>query len=644
MTGAWNPTKVSVFRESFYEFLRYVTISSRDKGQMVLGDNLYRAQVMFYDTIFDGLGEDVHEFYVLKSRQLGMSTSTRALSVFWLGMHEGLRGAMVFDTAFNTASARREIEETIDNLPSRMKFPKIRARNRDHLILDNDSWLMFMQAGTRNSRAGGGLGRSLGLNFVHASEISSWANEEGVTSFRQSLTEEYPDRLYIWESTARGYELWYKLWEAAKQDELGKRTLFIGWWAKDNQKYDRDSPEFSIYGTEPPNQKEIDRIRAVKALYGWDITPEQLAWYRRKIDPSRELDDDDPEDSNLIQEQPWLEEEAFQQTGSSFFQSDKLAQASARIANGPKPQAFKFWPGIDFVTSDILLSKTRREIEFKMWEEPAMHSSYVIAVDPAFGHSEDNCNSCVQVLRCYADAIDQVGEYASATIMPHQLAWLLWTLVGYYGSRGSPVMVIGELNGPGEEVCRQFDSTQAIVQRGYLRSAAREKGISDIFNNARTYIYSRTDSFAAGSNKWFKTTLQNKIQIMEALRNYFHNGILTIYSMDAIEEMRTVTRDGDTIGAEGRNRDDRNFALALGVRAWDERVRKPLIAGNRTREAERAKLSLSMEDQWRLWNSNTLAGFFKTKEQGRREQQWAESRAAWRSGIGMRRPPVARRY
>ena len=64
------------------------------------------------------------------------------------------------------------------------------------------------------------------------------------------------------------------------------------------------------------------------------------------------------------------------------------------------------------------------------------------------------------------------------------------------------------------------------------------------------------------------------------------------------------------------------------MRAWDERIRRGLIAGNRTREAERAKLSLSMEDQWRLWNSNTLAGFFKTKEQGRREQQWAESRAA----------------
>lgn len=642
MTGAWNPGKVQVFRESFFDFLKLVTISSKERGQMILGESLYRAQAMFYDAIFDGLSEDIHDFYTLKSRQLGMSTGTRALSVFWLGMHEGLRGAMVFDTARNTYSARLEIEETINNLPASLKFPKIKSRNRDGIVLENDSWLLFMQAGTKNSRAGGGLGRSLGLNFVHASEISSWVNEEGVTSFRQSLAEEYPDRLYVWESTARGYELWYKLWQEAKDDRLHKRTLFIGWWAKDNQQFARNTAEFSAYGIDPPNKKEIDRIVAVKSLYGWDVTPEQLAWYRWKTDPSRDLDDDDPEDSNVIQEQPWIEEEAFQQTGSTFFQAEKLALASAKIATVAKPQAFKFWPGIDFVTCDMLPARTRREVEFSMWEEPAMHSAYVVAADPAFGHDETNNNSCAQVFRCYADAIDQVGEYASATIQPHQFAWLLWTLVGYYGSRGSPVTMICELNGPGEEVWRQYSSTRQIVQTGYLRAAAKEKGISDIFTNARNYIYSRSDSMSAGHNYQFKTQLQQKIQIMEACRNYLHNGVLSVYSMPAIEEMRTITRDGDKIGAEGSNRDDRTFALALGVRAWDERIRRGLITGNRTRAAERAKLSLSIEDQWRLFETNQLANFFKIKERARTQDRWAASRAGWRDAT--RRPPIGRRY
>jgi len=640
VSGPWNPQKTDAFRDAFYEFIRYFPISSKEGGQMMLGDNLYRAQIMFYEAIFDGLRQDIHDFYILKSRQLGISTGTRPLSLFWIGMHEGLRGAMVFDSSFNTAAARREIEEGLSNLPAHLHFPKIKSRNRDALILENDSWLLFMQAGTKNSRAGGGLGRSLGLNFVHASELSSWANEEGVTSFRQSLSEGFDDRLYVWESTARGHELWYRLWMQAKADPLTKRTLFIGWWAKDNQKIDKTDHRYSTYGFDLPNRREQERIDAVREKYGWQITPEQLAWYRWKTDPGRELDDDDPEDSNIIQEQPWIEEEAFQQTGSTFFQSDRLSQIASQIgADSQKPKLYRFWPGHDFVTCDCKPATSRREIELRIWEEPRQDSVYVVSGDPAFGHDERNNNSAAQVLRCYADCIDQVAEYASASIQPHQFAWLLWTLVGYYGSRpNSSVMMICELNGPGEEVWRQYRATKQIVQSGYLRQAAKERGIGDIFVNARNYVYSRSDSLIAGSNNvMWKTSQQNKVQIFEACRNYLHNCVLTVRSLDTVEEMRSITRDGDRIGAEGHNRDDRTFALALGIRAWDEHIRKGLIAGNRTKEAENAKLSLSIQDQYSLFFQNNIASFFKRKEAERRRQAAAELRLAWRAGLGRRR-------
>lgn len=645
VSGAWNPEKVAVFKESFYSFLQHITIASKEKGQMILGENLYRAQVMFYETIFDGLSEDIHDFYFLKSRQLGISTGTRPLSLFWLGMHEGLRGGMVFDSSFNTAAARREIEATLDSLPKSLHFPRIRSRNRDALILENDSWLLFMQAGTKNSRAGGGLGRSLGLNFVHASELSSWANEEGVVSFRQSLAQDWPDRLYIWESTARGYELWFRTWEDAKDDPFRKRTCFIGWWAKDNQIIRRTAPEWSLYGSDPPNKKEQDRIDAVKELYDWEVTPEQLAWYRWKTDPARDLDENDPEDTTVTQEQPWTESEAFQATGSSFFMADKISAATARLTEEPRPSAYRFWPGIDFVTCEMMPAKTKREHEFRMWEEPANDSWYVVAADPAFGHDEKNNNSAAQVLRCYADAIDQVGEYASASIQPHQFAWLLWTLVGYYGSKsGSQVMMICELNGPGEEVWRQYQATRQIVQHGYLRSAAKEKGIADIFNNARNYIYQRSDSMNAGHAWHFKTTGQNKVQMMEACRNYFHNGIFLPRSYELLEEMRTITRDGDTIGAENNNRDDRTFSVALGIRAWEEKVRRGMIAGNRTKEAERAKQSMSIEDQWALFTRNNLSAFFARKQSARLQDQRVQTRAAWRSSIGGHRYTPTRRW
>jgi hypothetical protein len=203
--------------------------------------------------------------------------------------------------------------------------------------------------------------------------------------------------------------------------------------------------------------------------------------------------------------------------------------------------------------------------------------------------------------------------------------------VGYYGSKnGNQVGMIVDINGPGEEVWRHYQTTQRIVQQGYLRHAAREKGISDIFNNARSYIYTRSDSMNAGHSWQFKAQQQLKVQVMEAHRNYFHNGILVVRSARALEQMKGVTRDGDAIGAEGRNRDDHVYAQAMAVRYWEDRFRRGMIAGNRTRAAERAKLSISVEDQWALWNRNTLADFFKRKEAEQLRAAHQMQTAAWR--------------
>lgn len=599
---------------------------------MILADNLYRAQIMFYETIFDGLRQDIHDFYFLKSRQLGISTGTRPLSLYWLGMHEGLRGALVFDSAFNTSAARREIEETLQNLPARLHFPKIRSKNRDALILENDSWLMFMQAGTKNSRAGGGLGRSLGLNFVHASELSSWANEEGVTSFRQALAQDFENRLFINESTARGYELWYKLYTDAQKDQLTKRTCFIGWWAKDNQIIKKNDPKFSVYGVDPPNKREEERINTVRDLYDWDVTPEQLAWYRWTTDPSRDLEEDDEEDSFLLSEQPWCESEAFQSTGSSFFMGEKLSAAMSALQDEVKPKTYRFLPGLDFVTSDIQPAKFKREVEFRVWEEPVTDAVYVVAADPAFGHDEDNDNSAVQVLRCFADGVEQAAEFASATIHPHHFAWLLWSIIGYYGSTmpGCRVQFICEINGPGAEVWRQFQATERIVRDGYLRAAAREKGIADIFGNVSRYIYTRADSMSGGGAWMFQTSGKTKVPIMEACRGYFHNGMLLVRSMEALEEMRTITRSGDTIEAEGANRDDRTFSLALGIEGWTK-VRPSLISGNRTRAAEKAKVNISIEDQWQIYRNFQFSDFLKKSSGSRISTERQRARDQWRN-------------
>jgi hypothetical protein len=626
-TGAWNTEKVVAFREAFYEFLGYLRINSKEKGgDYRIADGLYEAQYRLLDAVFDGLAEDIHDFKCLKSRQLGISTITRALVIFWLGMHRGMQGAMIFDTDAHKEEAREEIEQMIASLPAELGFPRIVKLNRYNLALSNNSRLRFMAAGTRTTKSSGVLGRSSGINLVHASEMCSWENTEGLVALKNALSKNFPNRIYIWESTARGFNDWHDMWEEAKKDDLNQRTIFISWWLKDDQRTPHGTVKFERYGVDPPTDRELERINDVREMYGFAIDDEQLAWYRELTDPNRERDDDEPEDNYQLQDQPWTESDAFQQTGSTFFEGSRLKE-HMMVAAEKRYTAFKFSPGTDFVTTEIFPAATYRDVDIKIWEEPLSDAVYVVSADPAFGHSPESNYSAVEVGRCYADQIEQVAEFTSTSTLTHQLAYLLWALVGWYGSLpNANVLVIIEINGPGESVWREFGLTRAIVQNGYLRPKARDKGLTDIFYNARNYVYQRSDSLHPGHNFHWKTTSQLKVAILERLRDFVHNGGLILNSADAVEEMRGISRNGDDIGAEGSHRDDRTMALAMMVRAWEEKVRRALIAQNRTKEADVARRRMNVIDQMQLMNRYRLTEFLDRKTSSRRAAQWEAQR------------------
>jgi hypothetical protein len=351
------------------------------------------------------------------------------------------------------------------------------------------------------------------------------------------------------------------------------------------------------------------------------------------MDPARERDRDDPDDSLQLQEQPWTEDECFMATGSTFFDSVKLSERMAQ-AVPHKYQAFKFWPGVDFFTSIIEPARTWRECQLKLWEEPQPDATYIVAADPAYGHDEKNDRSAIEVLRCYADKIEQVCEYASASTPTHQFAWLIVSLAAYYGLySGSAVYQIVELNGPGEAVWREMEQLVRAIRTGYYAAAARDRGIGDLVNNIRQYVYTRSDSMTTGHNYHWKTQTQLKIAIMERVRDFIHNGTMLVRSQETLEEARSITRDGDTIKAEGKKHDDRIFTLALGARCWEERVQRGLMAGNRTKAADVARRALSVADQYQLFQQFQLADFFKVKQ--------VQRAAAQRQMMG--RPRWARR-
>lgn len=637
--AGWPHDKRVAMEKAFYAFLDRCYINSKDLGRVSLGKELYWGQRYAITQIFDGLEADIHDIYILKARQLGISTLVRALMIFFEGMFPGLKGAIVFDTDQNKQESRAELEVMINDLPRSLRFPRIKTNNRAGLTLYNDSKVLFMSAGIRKSKTSGTLGRSVGLSLATMSEVCSYDNDEGMEAFEQSLSDINPDRLYIRESTARGYNTWHDMWKGAREDPMHKKCIFLGWWCKDSQRIEQGALDFSMYGTNSPTTKEIEKIRQVRAEYEFEITVEQLAWIRRKMDPSAQGNaDTGPEfEGNplRIQEVPWTEDEAFQQTGASFFAQEKLTELTkSYVSNKFKP--YMFWVGAEFTDMRVYPAENLRMTELKVWEEPHPEGVYVLSCDPAYGENEENDRSCLQVLRCYADGIDQVAEYSWPLITTYQLAWVIAALLGWYGYGKAEIRYILELNGPGGAVFQALKELKRKIDNSHTAGGPTETGLADVFRNVRTFIYNRVDAMGSGYNYHFKTNIGTKVELMERMRDFVSNGKLRIRSISAIDEMKKVTREGDRIQAHGHLKDDRVVALALAVHAWETKMLSSLVAQRRTRQSEAARERLSIVDQVALFNQNNLENFFKSKKIDRLNAQRYATRNAWRNSQGRR--------
>ena len=81
----------------FYEFCKTLQIETKEKG-LVRMDQLLGTQTYVMDEIAKGLEEGIHFFVVLKGRQLGITTISLALDLYWHFLNPGLQGTLTTDT------------------------------------------------------------------------------------------------------------------------------------------------------------------------------------------------------------------------------------------------------------------------------------------------------------------------------------------------------------------------------------------------------------------------------------------------------------------------------------------------------------------------------------------------------------------
>ena len=299
--------------QKFYKFCSELKIETKEEGLKKMG-KLLGTQTYTMGEIAKGLENDIHFFVILKGRQLGITTISLALDLYWQFTHPGWQGTLVADTEENRDMFRSTLAMYMEGLPKEYKIPLV-AHNRNQMVLKNRSRIFYQIAGNKSR-----LGQGKAITYLHGTETASWGNEEGLASLIASLAEKNPERLYMFESTAQGFNMFHDMYKTAKKAKT-QRAIFCGWWRNEFYSVPGDSNIYKVYWDGKLTGEEKEWTRDIKKLYGIEINSRQMAWWRWKM---AEVIEDE---ALMYQEFPPTEDYAFVMTGSNFFSNSRCTDA-----------------------------------------------------------------------------------------------------------------------------------------------------------------------------------------------------------------------------------------------------------------------------------------------------------------------------
>jgi hypothetical protein len=561
--------------KQFYKFCSQLSIETKELGLKRL-DPLLGTQTYVMNEIARGLEEGIHFFVILKGRQLGITTISLALDLYWHFLHKGLQGTLTTDTEENRDMFRSTLAMYMDGLPKEWKIPLIQ-HNRNQLTLKNRSRLFYQIAGVR---AKGSLGRGKAITYLHGTETSSWGDEEGLASLLASLAEINPSRLYLFESTARGFNMFHDMYKTARKART-QRAIFCGWWRNQLYSADPDSAVYKTYWDGKLTPEEKEWIVDIKKLYDFEINSRQMAWWRWKLLEGIK------DESLMFQEFPPTENHAFIMTGSSFFSNARCTDA-AKTAKERDPDYYRYSMGAYFQDTEVLRS-TERLATLRVWEEPIDNAYYVIGADPAYGSSDWADRFCIQVFRCYADGLDQVAEFATSELNTYQFAWAIAHLAGAY--KNSTLNL--EVNGPGQAVINELRN---LKRQAVSMNSRQGRDLMNVLGHMQNYMWRRNDTLGGfGNSIGWLTTPATKERMLAYFKDYFERGLMNLLSLDLLDEMKSIVRNQGTIAAHGRGKDDRVIAAGLCCAAFAEQVQPKLLQARITRAVNRVQEDLTPE-------------------------------------------------
>src|SRR6516165_3603895 len=288
-------------RQAMYYLLTSVEFDTKELGRRRVDP--WPSQRMVIDAVAKGLSEDVHEFVILKCRQVAITSVCSVIELLWALANPGVQGAIIADRTDNLERLRRIFASLLETLPPewRSQEHKLVQNNRTGMAFANRSVIDLLAAGSNPD-----LGASRALNMVHATECGQWKSLAGVESLKASLARENPNRLYVWESIANGFNWYYNFCQQAKADKH-MRFIFCGFWSNPTYAIPKSDPDYKTYWDGSLSDEEVKRARFVRDNYRITVKPEQIAWWRRESEFRA------PE--YMDRHYPWTEKECFVASG-----------------------------------------------------------------------------------------------------------------------------------------------------------------------------------------------------------------------------------------------------------------------------------------------------------------------------------------
>lgn len=544
---------------------------------------------------------------VLKARRLGVTTIEQIAlghrTFFW--PHVGAY------TGSAEEGKSREMVKMIEFLWANMPY-WLRPRKTAHQagefmeFADLDSSVV-VQWGNQKQ----GIGRGATPTIAHLSEVSTFTKpEELIDAALAKAILENPFGMLVMESTANVIgDWWHKTWNlSVAQDAKGLakyKPIFLPWYVgKDLYPTEagyrrRPAPE----NWKPPAY--VDRhaeaakiyVRETKILRDalgadWEMPLRQKWWYYLEFEEAREK----KQLHILLRELPANAEEAFQNANPSVMSTETMIEIRTRANSSVPVGAYQLnSPEIPFIYRDMrvvgdpILGRAYSnegvpldnfslepvetdgwpdadpDLKLYLWEWPQEGETYGVYCDPSEGVERDSSVAGVIKKATPFHPDEQVAEWASNKVAPHDL-WAfvyflahLYTVRSWGGGWQEPLVVV-ETNIIGDTVQTE------MRKRGY-GNFYRQLDMTAVGDVGQQF--NRKPRILRDKIGW-KTDRVTRPKMISLFRKLVRDGNFVVRSPWLVNEVGTLQYNIDKArieAAEGHH-DDRVMGPAMLLAAW----------------------------------------------------------------------------